>query len=329
MLPATAIIALGATTRWSAIPLLTLRHRRAEGRRSCAPLARGEALGRLRLTEPEAGQRRRAPCARTRVRDGDDCVLNGEKVMVTNGGPAGLLLVIATTDPARGREGPHRVPGARRRARASRAGQRERDAGPPRLRRARVALRERARSAPSTAWARRARASRSRCAALNGGRIGIAAQARGHRRRDARPGRRATRARAGSSARRSAQFRRCQRDCSPTWRSSATWRGCSPTRRRRRATGASRLRARSPPRAKLDRLARPRCSAPTARSRCTAATATSSRPGSSATTATPRVTELYEGTERDAEAGRRPSRRHGGGRAWTSGSRPNTSRCAT
>ena len=67
-------------------------------------LARGEALGGLAFTEAEAGSD--AAAIRTRARpDGEGWLLSGEKVMVTNGGPAALALVIATVDPERGGKG--------------------------------------------------------------------------------------------------------------------------------------------------------------------------------------------------------------------------------
>jgi len=67
-------------------------------------MARGEVLGAFALTEREAGSD--AGALRTHARkDGDGWVLNGEKVMITNGGPAGLLLTFATIDPALGGKG--------------------------------------------------------------------------------------------------------------------------------------------------------------------------------------------------------------------------------
>jgi len=67
-------------------------------------MARGEVLGAFALTEREAGSD--AGALRTHARkDGDGFVLNGEKVMITNGGPAGLFLVFATIDPALGSKG--------------------------------------------------------------------------------------------------------------------------------------------------------------------------------------------------------------------------------
>lgn len=67
-------------------------------------MARGEVLGAFALTEAGAGSDA-AALATTARRDGDSWVLNGEKVMVTNGGPAGLVLAFATVDPARGAKG--------------------------------------------------------------------------------------------------------------------------------------------------------------------------------------------------------------------------------
>ena len=67
-------------------------------------MARGEVLGAFAITEAEAGSD--ATALRTTARrEGDGWVLNGEKVMVTNGGPCGLVLVFASTDPAAGAKG--------------------------------------------------------------------------------------------------------------------------------------------------------------------------------------------------------------------------------
>jgi butyryl-CoA dehydrogenase len=63
------------------------------------PLASGAKLGCFALTEPEAGSD--AGALRTTARrDGDDYVLDGSKVFITNGTHADLALVFATTDPA-------------------------------------------------------------------------------------------------------------------------------------------------------------------------------------------------------------------------------------
>lgn len=61
------------------------------------PLASGDVVGCLALSEPEAGSDVAAVATRA-VRDGDDWRLSGEKRWVTNGGPGGLAVVIARTD---------------------------------------------------------------------------------------------------------------------------------------------------------------------------------------------------------------------------------------
>jgi butyryl-CoA dehydrogenase len=67
-------------------------------------MARGETLGAFALTERDAGSDAGALTTHAR-KQGDDWVLNGEKVMITNGGPAGLFLVFATIDPTAGSKG--------------------------------------------------------------------------------------------------------------------------------------------------------------------------------------------------------------------------------
>jgi alkylation response protein AidB-like acyl-CoA dehydrogenase len=62
-------------------------------------LASGEAIGCYCLTEPEAGSD--VASMRTSCReDGDDYVLDGEKIWITNGNLASVALVFATRDPA-------------------------------------------------------------------------------------------------------------------------------------------------------------------------------------------------------------------------------------
>ena len=61
-------------------------------------LATGEILGAYCLTEPNAGSDA-AALGTTAVKDGDDYILNGTKIWVTNGGWAGLYIVYARTDP--------------------------------------------------------------------------------------------------------------------------------------------------------------------------------------------------------------------------------------
>jgi len=65
--------------------------------RFLAPLASGRKLGCFGLTEPGAGSDAAAIRCTAR-RDGDDYVLNGNKVFITNGSHADLALVFASVD---------------------------------------------------------------------------------------------------------------------------------------------------------------------------------------------------------------------------------------
>lgn len=68
------------------------------------PVAKGEVLGSFALTEPNAGSDVAAISTRAR-KDGDYYVLNGEKVYASVAGLADFYLILAKTDPAKGRKG--------------------------------------------------------------------------------------------------------------------------------------------------------------------------------------------------------------------------------
>ena len=68
------------------------------------PMAQGKKIGAFCLTEPDAGSDAGAVSA-TALADGDQYVLNANKVFVTNGGVADICLIFARTDPAAGRRG--------------------------------------------------------------------------------------------------------------------------------------------------------------------------------------------------------------------------------
>jgi alkylation response protein AidB-like acyl-CoA dehydrogenase len=72
--------------------------------RFLTPLARGEKLGSFGLTEATSGSDA-ANMATRAVKDGDGWVLNGTKVFITNAGVAGIYVVAAVTDPAKGSKG--------------------------------------------------------------------------------------------------------------------------------------------------------------------------------------------------------------------------------
>ncbi len=73
-------------------------------KRYLVPLARGEKIGSFALTEPEAGSDA-AAVETTAVKDGDDYILNGSKIFITNGGVADTMLVFATVNKGLGYKG--------------------------------------------------------------------------------------------------------------------------------------------------------------------------------------------------------------------------------
>ena len=68
------------------------------------PLARGEKLGAFALTEPSAGTDASMQKS-TAVLDGDAYVLNGSKIFITNAGAADVFIVFAMTDKEQGPRG--------------------------------------------------------------------------------------------------------------------------------------------------------------------------------------------------------------------------------
>jgi len=68
------------------------------------PMTAGARLGAFALTEPQAGSDASAIALRAE-RDGDDYLLTGTKVWITNGADADVVVVFATIDRALGREG--------------------------------------------------------------------------------------------------------------------------------------------------------------------------------------------------------------------------------
>ncbi len=76
----------------------------AQKDRFLRPMARGDLLGAFALTEPQAGSD--AAAIRTRAqRDGDGWVLSGTKQFITSGKNADIAVVFAVSDPAAGRRG--------------------------------------------------------------------------------------------------------------------------------------------------------------------------------------------------------------------------------
>ncbi|MCA9512913.1 MAG: acyl-CoA dehydrogenase family protein [Myxococcota bacterium] len=83
-----------------------LRNASDEQRERFLPrLCDGTHVGCLALTEPGAGSDALGSMATTARRDGDDYVLDGRKLYITNGPIADVALLYARTDPARGARG--------------------------------------------------------------------------------------------------------------------------------------------------------------------------------------------------------------------------------
>ncbi|MCS7286157.1 MAG: acyl-CoA dehydrogenase [Anaerolineae bacterium] len=73
-------------------------------RKYLVPMAKGEKLGAFGLTEPGAGSD--AAAIKTRaILDGDEWIINGQKIFITNGSVADVVVIAAVTDPAKGKRG--------------------------------------------------------------------------------------------------------------------------------------------------------------------------------------------------------------------------------
>ena len=83
-------VTLSAHTSLCTWPILHLANEEQK-QRWLPRLASGESLGALGLTEPSAGSDVGAT-AMTAVRDGDDYILNGTKIFITNGYYADIYL---------------------------------------------------------------------------------------------------------------------------------------------------------------------------------------------------------------------------------------------
>jgi len=140
------------------------------------PMARGEMLGAFCLTEPQAGSD--AAAIKTRAeRDGNHYVLNGVKQFITSGKNGDVAIVFAVTDPAAGKRGisafivPTDTPGYRVASVEKKLGQKASDT-------CQIVF-EDLRLTPDLLLGEEGQGYRIALANLEGGRIGIAAQAVG------------------------------------------------------------------------------------------------------------------------------------------------------
>ncbi|SHJ31176.1 butyryl-CoA dehydrogenase [Clostridium amylolyticum] len=76
----------------------------AQKQKYLIPLAKGEKLGAFGLTEPGAGTDAAGQQTVARL-DGDNYILNGSKIFITNGGYADVFIIFAMTDRSKGTKG--------------------------------------------------------------------------------------------------------------------------------------------------------------------------------------------------------------------------------
>ena len=76
----------------------------AQKQKYLTPLAKGEKLGAFGLTEPNAGTDASGQQT-TAVLDGDEYIINGSKIFITNAGYADTYIVMAMTDKSKGTKG--------------------------------------------------------------------------------------------------------------------------------------------------------------------------------------------------------------------------------
>ncbi|MGN9836815.1 acyl-CoA dehydrogenase family protein [Nonomuraea sp. H19] len=92
-----------AVNKLGTVPLLLSASEELKSR-YLAPVARGEAMFSYALSEPEAGSDAAAMKTKA-VADGDEYVLNGTKMWITNAGVSEYYTLMAVTDPAAGPRG--------------------------------------------------------------------------------------------------------------------------------------------------------------------------------------------------------------------------------
>ena len=95
---ASTSVTMGAHTSLTCFPLVNYATE-AQKQRWLPKLASGEYLGAFALTEPAAGSDA-VNVQTTATKDGDDYIINGNKVFITNGGKADIVVFVATTDKA-------------------------------------------------------------------------------------------------------------------------------------------------------------------------------------------------------------------------------------
>jgi butyryl-CoA dehydrogenase len=96
-------VILSAHTSLCAAPIYQFGNP-AQKEKYLIPLAKGEKIGAFGLTEPNAGTD--ASGQQTiAVLDGDNYIINGSKIFITNGGAADIFIIFAMTDRSKGTKG--------------------------------------------------------------------------------------------------------------------------------------------------------------------------------------------------------------------------------
>jgi alkylation response protein AidB-like acyl-CoA dehydrogenase len=93
-------LSVGAHITIGTVPIW-LHGTEAQKRKYLPKLCSGEFIGAMAITEPEAGSDAGAIKCSAR-RDGDEWVINGSKIFITNGSIADTIIVLAVTDPGAG-----------------------------------------------------------------------------------------------------------------------------------------------------------------------------------------------------------------------------------
>ncbi len=86
------------------VPYISRKGTEEQKQRWLPRMVSGEVVGALAMTEPGAGSDVQG-IRTSAVRDGDDWVLNGSKIFITNGIHADMVIVAAITDPGKGAKG--------------------------------------------------------------------------------------------------------------------------------------------------------------------------------------------------------------------------------
>ncbi len=98
-------IATGYSIHSNIVVPYVARHGTEEQKQQWLPkMVSGEVVGALAMTEPGAGSDVQG-IRTTAVKDGDEWVLNGSKIFITNGIHADLVIVAALTEPGKGAKG--------------------------------------------------------------------------------------------------------------------------------------------------------------------------------------------------------------------------------